>query len=201
MMQNYCKEWLEKINFQSIDFNAFPIKQQKDYFFIEWIEGFEFALVYEKDKHCYFISPKGTIINGGLLILNQYKELFDKNKKIKSIIVPGIIAAYKNGNILSSSITENCLKNRHSSLNNQKMLYHYAEDIYKYNNRRINYKLAINYLTALLYNTRTNLRAISFYKGDFLVAWRHFLKKHKLGIKARNNINYKILRNGEKNGK
>jgi len=191
-MINESKEWFKKVNFQKIKFNDFPIKQEKQYYFTEWPEGVHFTLMYKRNNYCYFLSPKGTMIKDNLLVLNDYKHILDKQTKIKEIIIPGTIAAWENGKILSIKQTLYILKHADTSIKYQRLLHHYAEDIYKYNNTIIDYPLAINYLTALFYNTKTKIRAINFYKGDLKVAWNHFGKKHKFGILARGKVNYKI---------
>lgn len=190
-MINPIIEWKKLLDLKQITYENFPIKKESKYYFLQNIVGPEYALVYERNKKCYFINIKNDV-KIGLYVLSIYKEILDAKKKIDKIVIPGIIGSYRRGEFLSQNKVEYFLKNSDRNLHINKLIWHFPVDIYKYNGNNVDFSASINWLAALCYN-RTNIRVPRFYKGDLKTAWSHFKKIRGLdGIIARNSTNYII---------
>jgi ATP-dependent DNA ligase len=190
-MNNPAREWLEKLNLKSISYNDFPIERERDYYFLQKIDGEHNTLVYERGKSCYFIT-KGGKIKTGLYVLSMYQQALDKRKDIQSIIIPGELVGFYKGRILPFNQSIHVIRNSKNSLSLNKMTYHFAYDIYKLNNENINFPHSLQLIAEYLYPTQ-NVNPIFFYKGDLSRAWNHFTRVPGVeGLVARNGTNYKI---------
>ncbi len=193
-MRNPAIEWSKEVNFQSISFNDFPRQKERKYYFIQKIDGEHNTVVYDrKAGDCYMITRDGKI-KRNLLVLANYREIFEAKKEIKRIEIPGELIGFKRG-ILPFNQTMHAIRNAERDINSNRLLIHYPVDIFRLNGKSLDIAASIRYLAALFYNTK-RIRVPMFYKGDLDTAWSHFLKIPGIdGIVARNSINYKIKMN------
>ena len=193
-MRNYQEDWLDRVKFNNISYDEFPLEKEKRYYFLEKVAGREGAIVYQRNKHCYLIDRNDDVYED-LFFLDMYKEVLDSKKSIQSIIIPGEIVAIHRGRILPINKLEDLLRRFNTGAIINKLIHHYPYDIFALNNRNIDFSTVINYMT--MFYMKPLIRVPKFFKGSIELAWKDFLRKRGIeGLMARKEggPNYLILK-------
>jgi len=187
--------WIKNVNLVPIEYDNFPLQEEKKFIFTEKVNGILSVLLYYKIRNKpQFVTKIGTIYEN-LFVLDEYNRILQQEPYIKSIIIAGESVAYDNGKILPFNITQSVIKTSYKSIKNNSLHHHFPFDIININGKDLmseKYEKRIEMLHSLFRNAKM-IHPVKYVKGDLSKAWNTLVNRQGIeGLVARNSVNYKI---------
>lgn len=189
---NPISVWMKDINLRSISLDEFPRKLEKNYFFLEKIDGELNCFIYNKNSESYFLT-RSDMMRTDLLVLDEYKNILD-NTNIQNITILGEGTAIKNNRILPFNNIQSILKTAYRNQEYNKMYNHHPYDILSINGKRHtgNWYSKMTLIESL-FKRSFRIHPVRYIKGDIDRAWFLFTDDPGVeGLIARDHKNYKI---------
>ena len=143
-MINYALEWKKSLKLHQHSYEDFVTDYPalKNGIYMEKIDGMLGALIHGKDG-TFFQTTTGNVIQD-IPVLFEYQNFFKQNK-IKEAIIPGELAARKNGTVLPFNETQSIVKKSYVPANKD-LIHHYPVDIVSLNGKKMNFKQALPFI-------------------------------------------------------
>ncbi|MFW9871667.1 MAG: hypothetical protein ACFFG0_01105 [Candidatus Thorarchaeota archaeon] len=194
-MENLALKWKKKVNFRQIVYNDFVTLPDDFGIYIAKVDGMLGTLIFDNDN--FFLQTTTAKEHVDLPVLTEYKTLFKKHG-IAQAVIPGELVAQRGGVILPFNETESIVKKSYIQ-SNKDLIYHYPVDIVQLNNRKLNFKQAMSFLSRVVGKTGLpHIKMPKYVMGNldsFRQLYKEILDKPGYdGVIARefNNKNYKV---------